>query len=306
MRIYLSASNDLYTGTASCVVRRSLVSFHAGTRTRLLDGWINSGRPSDWCVDSGAHHYLNAWFKKKARPDLAEVEQHIADLVKFIQAAPIKPAFVVEEDLQDLYGKDVVAAWRRDIWKPLERETGVAVCYVWHAKDGLQVWHDLLDDPDMRLLGIGGSPHVTEIIGPKMVMQAHRLGKPVHGFAQIRARVMKVVPWYSVDSTSWTSASLYGLLSKFDMRRGTVRHTSAGKGALRNKGTKSTLGAMAVVSKGKIGLHDMAHKSGCTNTTYQLAADAYAQAEDFYTSYWRARGIEWEDPLGSQAHTANA
>ena len=306
MRIYLSASNDLYASKVQCVIRRLLVSFHAGTRKTVFNGWINSGRPHDWCVDSGAHHYLNAWFKKRTLPPIAEVEKHIQDLVAFIRSAPVRPAFVVEEDLQDLYGRDVVEAWRRDIWKPLERETGTAVCYVWHVKDGEKGWGELLDDPDMRLLGFGGGASLAELLGPKLVMQAHRVGKPVHGFAQVRKRVMQVVPFYSVDSTSWTAASLYGLLASFDLQRGTVSNSAAGKRARRTMGAKHALGTMASISRGSVQSTDMTAKAGCAASTYQLAADAYAKAEDFYTAYWRARGIEWGDPLGAKAHPANA
>jgi hypothetical protein len=302
MKIYLAATNDQYTNRASCRVRRLLVSYHKGTRNTLMDGWKNSGSPKDWCVDSGAHLYIRRFWDEKICPPLREAEEHVASLAEL--ARKVRPTFLVEADLQDLYGDDVIRAWRRDIWKPLEQSTGVKICYVWHAHDNLDGWRRMLDDPDMGFLGIAAGAAVVQRIAPEMVSSAYKVKKPVHGFAQVRRMSLQKVPFYSVDSTSWSASSLYGLIPSLNIKSGgSFSNKHAGKGEMKRGRGKAALGVMAARTKGRVGAADMLGKGGCSDSTYQWAADVYMSAERFFDAYWEARGFNWGEQLSESDPT---
>lgn len=297
MRIYLAATNDLYDGRVSCTVNRLLLSYYSQTGKKLDVAVDAAGHPKDVCVDSGAHVFLAPYHKVGTKPGIEEIELHLHSMVSRIKLLPIRPSFVVELDLQDLYGVDVVSAWRRDIWIPLEKETGIRVAYVWHTPDGLDSWRKMVDNPDMHYLGLGG-PKFLELGGRDLVVRAYAAKKPVHGFACVRRRLLTLVPFFSVDSTSWSASSLYGLIPGFNVKKGGAFSTApVHHRSFSGVDFKESLGSVAIHGRGLVKIKDVTSGMGCTDSTYQLAANTYAEAERFFTAYWCARGFDWERQL---------
>lgn len=278
-----------------------------GTEPRLEAGWKAAGCPEDWCIDSGAHFFLSAKFKHNRTPPVAEAEAHLKKYLAYLEALPTRPAFAVELDLQDLYGIDQVDRWREDLLFPFQARTGIRFAFCWHAVDGLKRWRtNFLDDKRVQYVGFSGLYNMSLENGAQFALQAYEAKKPIHGFACVRERFLKVVPFYSVDSTSWGAGSLFGTVHGFDPMRGTILGKDAGRGALRKNQSKA-IGNL-LVAGGRIHLRDLmgVKAGGSLSRMYQEAANVHRQFEKWYTAYWRARGIDWEKQLGQGSAAAVA
>lgn len=298
MKVYLAATEDLYRDRVKVNVKRLLISY-MGTEPRLMTGHAAAGSPEDWCIDSGAHFFLSALFKHNKKPPVAEAEAHLTKYLAFLEALPTKPRFAVELDLQDLYGIEQIDKWREELLFPFQARTGITFAFCWHAVDGLDRWKkNFMDDPRVQYVGFSGLYNMSLENGAQFALQSYEAGKPIHGFACVRERFLKVVPFYSVDSTSWGAGSLFGTVHKFDPKRGTVVGKSAGRGAVRDNSSKA-VGNLLSVGGGRVHLRDLlgVKAGGSLSRLYQEAADVHSKFEGFYTSYWRARGVDWDVQL---------
>jgi hypothetical protein len=219
---------------------------------------------------------------------------------------PTKPRFAVELDLQDLYGIAQVQKWRDDILFPFQQRTGIAVCCVWHIIDGEAAWYALLKDPRVRYLGLGGTRNIEHATMLRLVTAAYDAGIPVHGFAAIRAKLLRAVPFFSVDSTSWGAGSLFGTVHSFDAQRGMITGKSAGRTLLRTNPSKAVGNLMA--SGGRVRLSDLmgVKAGGSLSRMYQEAAQVHEKFEAWYTAYWRAKNVDWEKRLVQAASSQQA
>lgn len=306
MRVYLAATGELYYEQQvrkgiSCNVKRLLVSYTSASWGPVrLSRPLEKTSPTDYCVDSGAHVWLSSYFKKGEKRPIADVERHLANFMSTVEHLESKPTFVVELDLQHIYGADIVDGWRRDLWMPFEQRTGIRVCYVWHSTDEDAGWARMLSDPHMRYLGLGSKGATDPKQRARMVMLAYKAGKPVHGFASVNASWIRNVPFYSVDSTSWAAGTFFGTVPVFDPNKGTVRQLAVGRNAMR-KDPRLAAGRLASAG-GKIKVKDLVETDGQKqdfSTFYQQAADAYLRFENHYTAYWRRRGVDWSARLGA-------
>lgn len=83
-------------------------------------------------------------------------------------------------------------------------------------------------------------------------------GKKVHGFGMTGWELMKAFPWYSVDSSSWTSGVRFGNFSLFDEKRGEMVDVDMRdkKGLLRNGALLSKYGLSARCTASKSASYD--------------------------------------------------
>lgn len=314
MRIYLAATEDVYRKREEkrvvLRVEHLLVSYNGkGGVERYARAVTAAGPPRAYCVDSGAHFFISAYGKHGARKPIAEAEAHQAGFLDMIRQLEVPPAFVVELDLQDLYGMDVVTAWRRDIWMPFQRESGIPVCFVRHVTDGPRAWWDMLDHPDMHYIGFSGAMRMGGTgtgagVGTgwrdaaRMVHDAYLVGKPVHGFAQVRVAGMRVVPFYSVDSTSWGAGALFGTVHTFDLKHGRMRSNGVGSAAFKTNPARAA--GTLLRTKARVSAKDMAGGSSQAtglSAIYQEAANAYKAQQDWHTGWWKNKGVDWEGKL---------
>jgi hypothetical protein len=313
VRIFLAATEDLYRvredRRVSLVIRDLLLSFN-GKAGRIDRAYAAAGPPTTYCVDSGAHFFLSDWFKHGVKPPPAEVEAFQVKLLTELRALPAPPLFVVEMDLQDLYGGRVVQDWRERIWQPAAAGLGAAVCYVWHSVDGEQSWYDLLANPAVRWLGVGGRIAFNGGKGEidadrlrRMVFDAYRAGKPVHGFAKVKDRVMRHIPFASVDATSWGSGALYGTHTAFNPITGRLTHAAVGRTAQR-RNRDAAIGALAIRTRGRLGVghytgSDQNTATASISAVYQETAHAYEAYAKWITAWWEARGVDWRTVPGA-------
>jgi len=310
MKVYLAATEDLYRARVAVQVQRLLISY-MGAEPRLEAGLKAASvplPPTDWCIDSGAHFFLSALYKHGRKPPVKEAEEHLLKYLTYLEAhtANGHPRFAVELDLQDLYGTEQIQKWREDYFFPFQARTGITVAFCWHAVDGLKVWDAMLADPRVRYVGFSALYKMPLEHGAQFALQAYKAGKPIHGFACVRERFLKVVPFYSVDSTSWGAGSLFGTVHKFDPMRGTIVGKDAGRSAMRKNQAKAV--GNLLTSKGRVHLRDLMGRDagGDLSRMYQEAARVHEQFEQWYTAYWRAKGINWEKRLAGNLTTTAA
>lgn len=314
MRIYLAAPIGMYQpkhtmaarGGAS-VVHRVLLSFLPQFKTvdPLLCALERSSEPVDYCVDSGAHVWLNDFFKKQLLPPVNDVEAFIRRFVASVTKLPRAPTYVVELDLQRLYGGPAVERWRREIWMPFEKETGIRVCYVWHPSDGLDKWKEMLDDTNMTYLAMASNKLITEEQRVFQVFSAFQAGKPVHGFAAVDVRWIKTSPFYSVDSTSWAvSGQAFGNAAVFDPHTGKLKRYRVGNKQMRDNSAIAQLGLL------RTGIHasdviDLGRDKNqkLYSRYYTQSALPYRQLEEWHTARWRNKGVDWEAQLARSGYT---
>ncbi len=312
MRIFLAATEDLYRvrpeRRVSLNIRNLLLSFN-GSPNRLVRAHAAAGPPRAYCVDSGAHFAISDWYKRGVKATRAETDAFLQRLLAELHTLPTPPLFVVELDLQDLYGVAAVETWRQ-LWRAAEATLHAPVCYVWHPSDGVEAWDALLADPAVRWLGVGGriafgtgKGSIQADMLRRMVFAAYRAGKPVHGFAQVKDRVMKYIPFASVDATSWGSGVLYGVHTSFDPATGRLVNTGVGRVA-QGKSMSRVQGELAIRTRGRLGV---GHYSGTGKATsvetisavYQETANAYEAYEGWITAWWKSQGVDWSTVPGA-------
>lgn len=313
MRVYLAAPIGMYQGahTAAAaggpsLVHRVLLSYLPQFKTvdPLLRALDRTMQPVDYCVDSGAHVWLGDFFKKEILPPVEQAEKFLQLFVASIKNLQHKPSFVVELDIQRLYGDDRIAAWRRDIWAPFEQETGIRVCYVWHPINEIAGWKRMLECEWMRFLAMASNHQISAEQRTTMVLQAYKVGKPVHGFAAINVTWLKATPFFSVDSTSWAvSAQAFGNAVVFDPTSGGLKRYKVGNAQARKDKSAAMLGLI------KTGIHasdviDLGRQHNRKNygRYYTQSAEPYKQLEEWHTARWRGKGIDWEKRLAESGN----
>lgn len=297
---------DAYIGRIQVPVHRGLISYgNEDYGPKLAQGLLSMGRPEDWIVDSGAHFFLSAYYKTHKLSPLGDIERHQRSLIGALDAlmvdprlGGVRPSFVVEMDLQELYGIAQVEAWRRDVWRPYALRTGLTVCYVWHPPDGPAGWRALLDDPHAKVIGLSGGRSTPNAGRRKMILEAYEARKWVHGFASFSS--IREVPFTSVDSTSWCSGAVFGRALKFNPKKGKMGGYDVGRKALRDNRT-ATLGAMLAVGRGDIrpadGLGVPTTGLPALQRLYASAAAEYVKLESWVGAYWRGKGVDWNKQL---------
>lgn len=297
MRIYLAAPTTFMLGEeargATAVdVKRALISYTGGSTARFVRAFDRLGEPSDVCIDSGAHGFQNKHFKKKQVVTVEEVERHIDRMAAMIEAlvrVGARPRFFVEMDLQRIFGYDQVLKWRANRLRPIEDRLGVPLCYVWHRQDGPEAWRALLDDSKVKQLAVSmpACEWIAKTRAP-LVYQAHEARKPVHGFACVRPDLVSNVPLTTVDSTSWSSAGVYGSSMSFDVTTGKLRVVAHN----RSRSYATRAGRLLQYTRGA------QHTDVGTRQLEALMSRAvveYELMERYYTEFWRQKGVVWDE-----------
>jgi hypothetical protein len=304
--MYQNVHTAAARGGAS-IVPRVLLSYLPQFKTvePLQRALARTCEPTDYCVDSGAHVWLGDFFKKGLKPPVEAAEKFLQYFVTSIRNLERKPTYVVELDVQQMYGDDTITAWRRDIWAPLERETGVRVCYVWHPPEEWRGWRAMAENESIRYLGMGGIVQVSDEQRMAMAKLAYAVGKPVHGFAGVNIKWITSTPFYSVDSTSWAvGAQAFGAACTFDPSTGKMTWHHIGNSAVRKDPKK------AMYSLIKTGIHasDVIDRGRANNVKrysryYEQAAKPYQELEAWHTARWRAKGVDWEAQLAKHGNS---
>ena len=249
-------------------------------------------RPSDrgyLVVDSGAHTFFGEHgiaavetYKKehKKKTTLNEVELYFRRYISFLKKFYDYYDFFCELDLQEIFGTEKILEWRA----LLKKEGLFKKCITcFHTGDSQQFYDDMIANSESRYIALQGLR-----LGEKpldysaLIKQAYESDCRVHGFAFTRSKLLMGLPFYSVDSSSFTMPVRYG---------GSINFSE-------NSVTKKT-GASHVKSVLKNNLHVNFLKKRLKITEIAPvllhSMGEFLKYEKHMTSLWERRGIKWRE-----------
>lgn len=163
-----------------------------------------------WFLDSGAFTY--ATFAATGNRKIPPVDKYVQLYMDYVADAGEGFSRVTELDLDGIETLDIpyeqVQEWLEEM---LVRFPHLPVMPTFHGWRGEAEWDRYCNDPRIKCMAIGRG---TNNLGlqRRLVMKAMAKGKPVHGFAMTKFKsTLQLVPYDSVDSTSWVMGQKYGL-----------------------------------------------------------------------------------------------
>jgi len=239
-------------------------------------------------VDSGAHTFFAAASSALGTPQKNKVDvksedpaDYVKRYIKWIQANYDKASYFVELDIQDLVGYPTVEKWRR--WY---KDAGIEDKIIWcfHECNEWKDYEAMVDTVPSRYMAVEGMRSGRPCLPyNRLIKYAYDRKCKVHGFALVKRKIVNRFPFYSVDSSTWNVGLKYGNIPIFD--NGNIIQLRE------SDRTKQKY------FKYKIDLALLSTKRGKENHAAKLyfAATQFLAMEKWYTKYWEARGIRWED-----------
>jgi hypothetical protein len=238
-------------------------------------------------IDSGAHSFfaetsqaLSASVVVKKHKTKESPEQFFKEYKEWLHEYWDCFDYFVELDIGEIVGQKRVLEWREE----LKKEGLFKKCItVVHPK--IVSWDDflqMLDDSESKYIAIEGDrPNRERLPYNKYLKVAYERGIKVHGFAMTKVDAMDKYPFTSVDSTSWKAGAQYGC-TKVITKKGlkNVRFTD---------------------KKACMNISDISHKVFSKDLAenrfhrYILSIHAYQKMEEYYTKFWKAKGISWKN-----------
>lgn len=217
MRLYLAGEPPLTEALSKVMKRRLFTYFYHGFNiNNRLSKEIKLAHEygMDLFLDSGAY---SAYTQEKKIP----VERYADFIQKY------RGYFSEIANLDDI-GDTGPKSW--DNLKALE-SLGCKVMPVFHYHDDISYLKKMIENyPYIALGGLVGSRRRT--LDDWLYLIWHKyLAKPngiprlnVHGFGLTDFELMFEYPWYSVDSSSWVQAGIFGACVFYDRERRKLRH----------------------------------------------------------------------------------
>jgi len=162
-------------------------------------------------VDSGAFSFMSGAETKIGKGD---IQKFVEGYGKWLKDNKGYYDFFEEMDLDFLFPMDVIEGWR----KFLEECAGQKSIPVWHINRGLDYWEQMVKDYDYVAIGGMVTGEITEMekYAPFLIDIAHKNNCKVHGLGYTKTRLLKYIPWDSVDSSTWIFGGKRGTLFLFN------------------------------------------------------------------------------------------
>lgn len=237
--------------------------------------------------DSGAHSFFGYMgtsvthgTNSKGLSEMPDPHKYFDSYIEWLLQYSKNLDYFVELDLHELVGYQRVKEWRAE----LKRNNLWQKCIPTHRKyNSRKDFFELLDSLDSGYMALQGTDQDADIpIYTEFIKHCYARQIKVHGFALTKPRLMKAIPFYSVDSSRWLNPIKFGCFDMWDARK------------LELKTTKSTQKDFA---KYKIS----PSVSSIVRTDQAVIEKLSLQAEQFYkmqkdiTKVWEARGVFWKD-----------
>jgi hypothetical protein len=265
--------------------------FYASTSSRMLIALDKMGHKGLRTIDSGAHsffgyagistqsHHNNKASKKEQMPD---PEKYMFEYISWLKKHNHLFDYFVELDIQAIVGIEKVRYWRRR----LEREGLWEKCIpCLHSCDTPEQWDETIKGAASKYVGFEGLRNrKVNIPYMKLLEQCYNLGVRVHGFALTNFEILEQYPFWSADSTTWTSTVRYGTFIVRD-EYGRMKQKNPSKTNYTNHGINLEL-----------------HKSKRDRQTcikkISHSAEKLRESEAFLTRLWVSRGVDWDLRIG--------
>lgn len=161
-----------------------------------------------YILDSGAFTFMN----KSASKTSVDWVQYVKDYGRFIREHSVENFF--ELDIEMIVGMEKMEELRTI----LEDTAGHASIPVWHIARGQDYWQMMIKK--YSYVAIGGfvsreikKKHYRGIV--KMINQAAEHNCRVHGLGVTGMQNVAHLPFYSIDSSSWTAGNRYKTVMSF-------------------------------------------------------------------------------------------
>lgn len=189
-------------------------------------------------------------------------------------------SYFVELDLQELVGQKVILEWR----ERMKKEGVYGKCItVWHSYNSMDDFISQLADSHSKYVAIEGIRKGQPILDyNRYIKEAYERGIKIHGFALTRTELLKQCPFYSVDSSSWTSSIRYGKIHVWDEAQKKVKIVDSKEKAFFKYNVPTQL-------------HSRNRAADDNKYKLEFNALAYFKMQQYFTKLWEARGIRWKN-----------
>lgn len=264
-------------------VKNILFSFAFFKTRQQVAGLFEEWQPENVIIDSGA---FSVW----SRGDEVDIDQYANFCLSMKEQFPKSNLYFVNLDvLPGKFGKRPNDQEREqsaiDGWKNMEylESKGLKVIPVFHQHEDFK-W---LDKLKAHTDYIGISPANDVSMDEKMnwlnkVFAHIRDTVKTHGFAVTSYKQLFNYPFYSVDSSSWTSPSRFGTIPIFtdDMQMKVIKYKD-------KKHVVKMFDSLSGMGIDKISSDDWSHR-------IRLSIRSYLELEKQANKLWKGRGINYE------------
>lgn len=263
----------------------SFGDFH--TKTMTVKKLLKTGSKSV-VLDSGAHHFFNlagiSVTYHVTQGDIRDLDlwEYVQQYIAFIQHNWEAIDYYIELDIADIYGMKEVRAIRREF----ERAGIFEKCVGgYHLVNGEDDYDAMLTWPSGMVALEGMRRDAAQLPYMRLIRKGYEAGVKVHGFAMTKPDVLKRLPFYSIDSTSWLSPDRHGSIRLFQ-DDGTFTTLQVGKVTrYRNKAER---------------MHPVAFMKLYDQLIYSI--NETVKAQRYFTHYWRAKGVVWKETVERHGH----
>ena len=214
MKVFLSAiENAQASGKNAKSVAEIIVSQGIKMKYNLMSFFYIKGKTDLACfirdhteeilIDSGAHS-----FQKGKKVDWDKYTEQYANFIKQFDKPNVVGYF--EMDVDNIIGYDKVLELR----KKLEQVSNKIVP-VWHKNRGIEEYKKMCQEYAGKLIAITGFKN-EDIKDDQYLMflkYAKKYGCKVHCLGMTRKKVLDLVPFDYVDSSSWVQQTVFGRIN---------------------------------------------------------------------------------------------
>ena len=312
MIIYLAAveNSDVRPALASGDIRHGFSSYF-WLRKRQPDSAANIRvHVKRHVVDSGAHTFFAGSHVNSGSAQLSAgspvrnivSKQEDPDayfngyLTWLVEQEPHYDHFV-ELDVGELVGQDKVREWRKRIVK-----AGLAPKCIIAYHPALQSIGSFMEEAKKwpsHYVGLQGLRRGVHYDMLAAVRACYEGGVAAHGFAMVKQKYLKVIPYYSVDSTSFKASVIYGCAL---VAEGGAIHYMRGR-PTQSADVRNRIARLSISSGIPLDFAQQVRNSFSKDGGVALgevmatSARAIQQVEDHYSRLWAARGIRWDERL---------
>ncbi len=168
-------------------------------------------------IDSGAFTYQND--PKYVEYDKEHWEKHIEKYLSWAEANSDYIFAIANLDLERLVGGDTVQEWNEKYFEPFMLRTGIPVCFVWHSQTS-RTWEQYCKRyPYVGFSAVSDEKLLEMSEFKDKLLIAEKYESLVHGFGMTRTGILPQLPFYTVDSVSWKSGFMYGLVALWNGKK---------------------------------------------------------------------------------------
>lgn len=283
MKIFMAGYETIYNSYKYEAIDKAnlFLSFYYKNNIKKTADFIKSKNYTT-VIDSGAHSFfahkgISATPHIKVKGNQKDPDSYFSDYLSFIKQYYNYFSYFVELDIQDIVGKDKVEKWRNEY-----RKLGIAdkIIKVHHSINTRSEFEDLVKCSESRYIGIEGfRQNLPKLKYNSFIKYCYENKCKIHGFAMIKINVLRQLPFYSVDSSRISSSYRYGTIDKFINGKLIIAKTK--EGFIKNNISPELYSSFR-------GKEDNKKKLLYCETELK-------KLETYYTKYWQARGIVWEN-----------